>query len=95
MIVDQAIGCAKMRLDPTFWSSNERKVTMAKPRFQHDRLSNIVVICLLSEPKQEAVRPGIRWKEIIEIDLVETGTPYERVKRDALGRLEWRRSCGL
>ena len=57
-----------------------------------DRLLKIVPFGQPSRTKWKAVRPRLGWEDAIKKDLKGTETFREGVKREALNRLEWRRS---
>jgi hypothetical protein len=61
-------------------------------RMKDDRLPKIVLIGQPSRAKRKAGRPQLGWENVIKKDLKEIGTSWAGVKREALNRLEWRKS---
>ena len=57
-----------------------------------DRLPKIVLFGQSSGATRKAGRPRLSWEDVINKDLNEMGTSWEGVKREALNRLDWRRS---
>jgi len=61
-------------------------------RLKDDRLPKIGLFGQLSRAKRKAGRLRLEWEDVIKNDLREIGTSREGIKREALNRLEWRRS---
>ena len=61
-------------------------------RMKDDRLPKIFLFGQPTGATRKAGRPRLGLRDIINKDLMEIGTSWEGVKREALNRLGWRRS---
>jgi hypothetical protein len=61
-------------------------------RMKYDRFLKIVLFSQPSRAKRKAGRPLLGWEDVLKKDLMEMGTSWEGVKREALNRIGLRRS---
>jgi len=61
-------------------------------QMKDDRLQKFVLFGQPYRAKRTAVRLRLEWEDIVKNDLREMGTSWDGVKREALNRLECRRT---
>ena len=61
-------------------------------RVKNDRLPKVMLFGQPSRAKLKAGRPQLGWEYVIKKYLKEMETSWEDIRREAMNRLEWRKS---